>query len=69
MSSLFIKSSESNQFFHIDVTVSVPAMLIVSEGVGNIEVCETLNTTIESINRDIIITLFTRDRTGKLIVP
>ena len=52
--------------FHVDVTVSVPAMLIVSEGTETIQVCASLNSTIESIKRDIIIALFTSDGTGKL---
>ena len=51
------------------MTVSVPAMLSVSEGVGIIQVCATLNATIENIKKDITITLFTRDRTGKVIGP
>ena len=50
----------------IDVTVSFPAMIIVDEGDGSVEVCATLFST-ENTEKDFIITLGTSDDTGNTI--
>ncbi len=49
--------------YHLDVTVSVPAMLTVGEGDGMVQVCATLSA-IEDTERNFTLTLSTNDGTG-----
>ena len=46
-----------------DVSVSVPAMLSVSEGDGNVEVCVSLSA-LSDTERDFIVTLTSSNDTG-----
>ena len=49
-----------------DVSVSLPATIIVGEGEGMVEVCATLSA-MEDTERNFMITLTTDDDTGELL--
>ena len=53
----------SSKYLYIDVTVSIPASMRVSEGEGMVQVCATLSA-IESIQTNFLVSLSSTDNTG-----